>query len=134
LYSYRRAAAETQRANSDVLGGVVWCAELDESTCDSCMALHGQVFEVGFVCSDHHNGRCACLPWVKGMPNPIEQTGEDWFKSQSESTQKEHMGEAKWQAWQDGKFEFSQMTKDYDDSVFGVMKGEASLKDLLGAD
>jgi hypothetical protein len=134
LYSYRQAANETQKANADVLQGVVWCAELDEATCGSCIALHGHVFPVGTICDDHHNGRCALLPWVNGMPNPIEQTGEDWFKSQPESAQKEQLGEKKWQAWQDGRFEFSQLTKDYENDVFGIMKTEASLKDLLGGE
>jgi hypothetical protein len=134
LYSYRQSAAAINKENADVLQGVVWCAELDESTCDSCIALHGQVFPVDFVCDDHHNGRCACLPWVKGVDNPIGQTGEDWFKAQPESAQKEQMGDTKWQAWQDGKFEFSALSRDYENDVFGTMKGETSLRDLLGAD
>ena len=100
----------------------------------SCIALHGQVFPVGTLCDDHHNGRCAMLPYVKGMDNPVNQTGEQWFNKQSESTQKNMMGDAKWQAWKDGKFEFGQLSKEYYDDVYGNMKGEASLKSLLGGE
>jgi hypothetical protein len=132
LYSYREASAATQSANSDVLQGSVWCAELDGFTCASCIALHGQVFEVGAVCDDHHNGRCALLPWVKGEPNPIEQTGESWFKEQDEAIQRSVMGDAKWEAWNEGKFDFSALSREYDDEVFGLMRGETPLKDLIG--
>jgi hypothetical protein len=132
LYSYRQANAAVQMANSDVLQGLVWCAELDDVTCDSCIALHGQVFDVGTICDDHHNGRCALLPWVIGAPSPIEQTGEDWFNAQDEKTQKNIMGEGKWQAWSDGKFEFSQLSTTYEDDVFGTMRGSSTLGSLLG--
>lgn len=132
LYSYRQANNAVQVANGELLEGVVWCAELDDRVCMSCVALHGQVFPVGTLADDHHNGRCAMLPWVKGEPNPIEQDGADWFTSQSETTQKSMMGTTKWQAWQDGKFELNQISGTYQDDVFGEMRGEVSLKDLLG--
>ena len=132
LYSYREANAATQRENADVLQGVVWCAELDDRTCDSCLSMHGQVFPVGSEANDHHNGRCAMLPWVNGAENPIEQTGEDWFKSQDEATQRNVMGDAKFEAWNDGKFEFSALSHEYENDVFGTMRGSTPLKDLIG--
>lgn len=132
LYSYREAQAAVQVENADVLQGVVWDAELDDVVCMSCVALHGQVFPVGTVCDDHHNGRCAMIPWLKGEPNPIEQTGADWFSTQSESTQKSMMGDEKWQAWKDEKFTFDKLSTTYENDVFGTMRRESSLKELLG--
>lgn len=134
LYSYRQSNSELQRANSDVLQGSVWCAELDGLTCMSCVALHGQVFEAGAIADDHHNGRCAMLPWVKGEPNPIDQSGVDWFNQQSEATQRSMMGNSKYEAWQEGKFNFDQLTNTYQDEVFGNMRGETPLHKLLGDD
>ena len=131
LYAYRMANAEVQKANADLLNGVVWCATLDNLTCMSCTALHGQVFPVGTICNDHYNGRCVMLPWVKGEPNPVAQSGADWYNAQSEGTQKAMMGASKWDAWMDGKFDFSNLTRSYDDPVYGEMLGEASLKSLL---
>ena len=72
------------------------------------------------------------LPLAKGMDNPIQQTGEDWFKSLGEATQKSMLGDPKYTAWKDGKFEFSQLSKTYEDDIFGTMRGESSLKDILG--
>jgi hypothetical protein len=132
LYSYRQANNAVQVANSDVLEGVVWSAELDDRVCMSCVALNGQVFPVGTLANDHHNGRCAMLPIPKGTDNPITQTGEEWFTAQSEATQKSMMGDSKWQAWQDGKFSFNQLSTTHEDDVFGSMYTEASLKSLLG--
>lgn len=130
LYSYRNASAETQKANSELLQGGVWCAELDDRCCESCIALHGTVFPVGEIAADHHGGRCTILPWLKGEPNPIDKSGEDWFKEQPEQTQKDILGDAKWQALQDGKFEFSQLSTVYNDDVYGEMRRAATLKEL----
>lgn len=132
LYSYRNAEAATRAANADILQGSVWCAELDDVCCMSCASLHGQVFPIDAICDDHHNGRCALLPYVKGADNPIQQTGVDWFSEQSVFTQKNMMGAAKYEAWKDGKFELSQLSKEYQNDVFGTMRGETPLKDLIG--
>jgi hypothetical protein len=134
LYSYRQAERFVQVANADVLQGLVWCAELDDLTCLSCVALHGTVFPVGEICDDHHNGRCALLPWVVGAENPIGQTGEDWFKEQPETVQKSSMGESKYNAWKEDKFTFDKLSTAHEDEVFGQMRGEASLKSILGGE
>ena len=132
LYSYRQANNAVQVANADVLQGVVWCAELDADTCGSCISLHGQVFPVGTICEDHHGGRCGMLPLCKGMENPIQQTGEDWFKSQPENVQRDALGKGKFEAWQDGKFEFSALSTTYQDDIYGTMRREATLQELIG--
>lgn len=132
LYSWRQANNAVQIANSDVLQGLVWCAELDDRVCMSCVALHGTVFPVGSICDDHHNGRCALLPLVVGADNPISTSGEDWFSQQDEATQREMMGNAKYEAWVAGKFEFSQLSGTHDDEVYGQMRIEVSLKSILG--
>jgi hypothetical protein len=133
LYSSRQAAREVNLANADLLQGLVWCTELgDGRACGSCVAQHGQVYPVDAICDDHHNGRCALLPWVKGADNPIDQTGEDWFKAQPEMVQRDILGPGKLEAYNQGKFEFSQLSKPYEDEVFGTMQREATLKELVG--
>jgi hypothetical protein len=131
LYSYRESNALMQRENAELLEGSVWDSELDDRVCMSCIVLHGTVYPAGTVCNDHHLGRCDLIPWVKGMPNPIEQTGIDWFNSQDENTQKAMMGESKYEAWKDEKFTLDQLSKVYNDPVYGDMRGEATLKDLI---
>ena len=130
LYSYREANRAMQVANADVLQGVVWSAELDDRVCMSCVALNGKVFPVGTLCNDHHNGRCAMLPLVNGVENPLP-TGESWFVEQPEQTQLSMLGKGKFEAWKDGKFTFDQLSTVYEDEVFGEMRAVASLKSLV---
>lgn len=78
-----------------------------------------------------HN--CAMLPLVIGAKNDIP-SGESVFRELSEAEQKQRMGPEKWQAWQDGKFDFSQLSTTHTDDVYGEMRSVTSLKDLIGSD
>lgn len=133
IYSYREANRASYIANSDVVEGWVWYAELDSETCSSCIAMHGTVHNLDETLNDHHNGRCAMLPLTIGSKNPVEVSGEDWFKDLSESEQKSIMGEGKWEAWNDGKFDFSALSQEHADDVYGNMRSETPLKDLINA-
>jgi hypothetical protein len=62
-----RAGAQAQEmANTDVLAGWVWSAQLDSRTCPSCWSQHGSehpVEDPGPL--DHQQGRCARMPKTK---------------------------------------------------------------------
>jgi hypothetical protein len=131
LYSYREASRANYIANSDVVKGWVWYAELDADTCSSCISMHGSFHELDETLDDHHNGRCTMLPVTYTMDNPVEQSGEEWFKAQDDKTQESIMGTGKWEAWKDGKFEFSQLSTTHEDEVYGQMRTETALKDLI---
>ena len=130
LYAYREATRANYIANSDVVQKWVWWAELDGETCASCIAMHGTLHDLDEVLDDHYNGRCAMLPYTGDIP--IQETGEDWFNKQDEATQKQIMGDAKYEAWKEGKFEFGQLSSEHTDDVYGLMRGETPLKDLIG--
>lgn len=133
LYSYREASRASMIANQDVVEGWVWYAEIgDPDTCLSCIAMHGTVHGLDETLDDHHNGRCAMLPMLIGEDNPVEVNGADWLTGQPEATQREIMGAGKYEAWQEGKFGIEQLSVQRDDPVYGTMRGEASLKDLIG--
>lgn len=131
LYSYREAARANYVANDDVIEGWVWSAELDESTCPSCIAQHGSVHPLSEPLNDHHNGRCAAIPLVIGGSNPVKETGEDWFSNLSEAEQKAIMGQGRHEAFKAGKFEFGALSGVRDDEVYGPMRVAASLKELV---
>lgn len=130
LWSYREANRASYNANSDVVQGWVWYAELDDATCASCVAQHGSVHPLDEPLNDHHNGRCAMVPLVIGAPNQIT-AGADWFTSQSEETQKAILGASKWDAWKNGKFDLAEVSGVKADPVYGDMRVEKSLKELL---
>ncbi len=131
VWSYREANRASFLANSDVVEGWIWYATLDSECCMSCVVQHGTFHTNDEVLDDHYNGHCAMVPVVtKGDPGI--GLGTDWFNELSESEQREKMGDARFEAWQDGKFTLDQMSKQHDEEVYGSMRTEASLKDLIG--
>lgn len=132
LWSYREANRATYLANADVVEGWIWHAELDDRVCASCLAMHGSIHPLDEPLNDHHNGRCAMLPVVKGLPPVSDQTGEAWFNEQDEATQRRLLGPGKYEAWTEGKFDFSALSTTHTDDVYGQMRIEATLKELLG--
>ena len=133
IYSYRDANHLNYQNNSDVVTGWIWYAELDDTTCMSCVAEHGSFHSVDETLNDHHNGRCVPIP-VTRLSDPFIKDGEgkSWFEQQSEATQKQMMGAGKYDAWKADKFEFNALSREKENDVFGMMRGETPLKDLIG--
>jgi hypothetical protein len=132
LYAYREATRANYIANDNVVKGWIWWAELDSETCMSCVAMHGTVHELDETLDDHHNGRCAMLPYLGD--NAPEATGKDWFEKQDEATQRSMMGKDKFDAWKGGAFQFSELSSEHKDDVYGNMRGETPLWQLLGTE
>ena len=68
-----------------------------------------------------------------GASNDIK-SGASQFGDLSEAKQREILGDAKFEAWKDGKFDFGQLSTQHSDSVYGTMRGVTSLQDLVGGD
>lgn len=130
LYSYREASRAIYAANDDILDGWIWHAELDADTCMSCVAMHGTIHPIDEVLDDHHNGRCAMVPIVKGFDIEV-QSGESWFNNLSDGEQSKMMGKKYYAAYKDGKFGLSDLSKENENDVFGLMRTVTPLKDLL---
>jgi hypothetical protein len=73
------------------------------------------------------------LPLTVGSRNQFEGAGEAYFNSLSAAEQKALLGPGKYDAWQAGKFSFSQLATTHTDEVYGEMRSVASLAQLLGA-
>lgn len=160
LWAYRSASQISYANNTQVVKGWTWTSALDDRVCLSCLAQHGSFHPVTEILADHHNGRCVMSvqsrSWEElGMPNVPEvdytqqdwykkltpeerakfdamsKPGEDWFRSMSAETQRQMMGPAKFNAWQDGAFAFKSLSQPYFDPIYGKMWREASLKSLL---
>jgi hypothetical protein len=144
LWAYREANRAAMVANSQITPGWIWHSAMengDGRTCMSCIAKHGSHHTADEVLNDHHSGRCVAVPetvsWQSlGLDLPDNRpqipAGEDWFRGQTEAQQRQLMGDGMYQAWRDGKFSFQDLSRPYDDAVYGEMLREASLKDLLG--
>jgi len=134
LWTYRESNRASMVANQEVLDGWVWNTSFDKRTCMSCVVMHGTIHPVEETLNDHHNGRCVAIPLVKGFTPVIQETGIDWFNRQSEATQRAMMGREYYDAWRGGAFDLSEMTTVHRDEVYGDMRTEARLWQLLGAE
>lgn len=141
IKSYQLANHATYQANPRIVPAWTWSATLDDRTCLSCINQHGKEFPITETLRDHHNGRCAPIPRTISYADlglnipetvPPFERGPDWFSRQSETKQRKLMGPAMFEAWKRDRFEFDDLTKPYDDDVYGELLREASLKDLLG--
>lgn len=130
LWAYRETSRASYIANSDVVGGWIWLAELDSETCASCIVQHGTFHDNTETLDDHWNGRCAMYPVTITNPNPDVEKGSDWFEKQGEKFQREVLGEKRYEAWKDGGIELDQLSVQHDEPTYGSMRFEASLKEL----
>jgi len=130
IWSYREAGRASYLANDDVVRGWIWYAELDSETCASCWAMHGTEHSLDETLDDHYNGRCTAIPMTIGASNDIK-SGASQFVDLSEAKQREILGDAKFEAWKDGKFDFGQLSTQHSDEVYGTMRGVTSLQDLV---
>lgn len=131
LYAYREASRANYVANSKVVTGWVWTADIggNPAPCASCISQHGTVHDLDETLNDHHNGRCAALPVVKGR-NPIEESGESWFNQLSPEKQREILGPGKHDALSEGRFSFGDLSAAHPDDVYGSMRSVATLAEL----
>lgn len=130
IYAYRDAARANYMASDGIVSGWIWFAELDADTCMACVSQHGTVHPLEEVLDGHYNCRCAPLPFIEGITDDV-QAGQAWFDGLSESEQKSMMGPGKYDAYKAGKFEFSALSNQQDNEVYGTMRTETALKDLV---
>jgi hypothetical protein len=131
-WSYRETNRLSYMTNPQAVEGWIWYSALDPGrTCMSCVNMHGTFHTPDEVLNDHHNGLCTSIPKVVGVDALVTESGEQWFNQQGEQVQRQMMGKGKYQQWQDGTFGIGDMSRPYQDEVFGEMLGEKSLKDIL---
>jgi hypothetical protein len=145
LWAYRESTRASYVANSDIVTGWIWHAELGPRTCASCIAQHGTFHPNTETLNDHHNGRCAMVPQTvswRALGIPIDDAppvavpgdGQRWFDAQPEAVQRQIMGGATHRAYKDGAVSWDKLTVEHDDTVYGKMKVQPSLVEMLGDD
>lgn len=141
IKSYQIANHSTYAANNRIVPEWIWWAQLgDPKTCLSCINQHGTVYPYTETLNDHHSGRCVPIPKTItyrqlgiNLPEtvPPVETGQDWFARQPAATQRQMMGPGMYEAWQGGKFNFADLSKPYDDEVYGELLTQRPLRELI---
>lgn len=118
--AYRTAAGASQDANADVLQGWMWTAQLDDSTCPSCWAQDGVIFDLSEPGPlDHANGRCARTPVTKTWrdlgfdidePTGTRPDAQDVFAALTPEQQLAVMGPTRLAGLQDGSIAWTDLS------------------------
>lgn len=114
LDAHRGAAALSQSAHADVLGGWSWLAKLDSRTCPSCWAQHGSLHSLDEPGpQDHQCGRCGRMPVTKSWadlgldviepPSLLPDAGS-MFEALPSTEQLQILGPGRYDAWVRGDF------------------------------
>lgn len=115
LDAHRVAAMESRAANTDVLAGWVWNAQLSTRTCPACWAQHGSLHPVAEVGpAGHQNCRCTALPQLKPWsdlgiagvdePRSLLPNARTHFIALADQDQKLILGPARYAAWVVGEY------------------------------
>jgi len=137
LWSARAGTMAIYRANSDIVTGWIWSADLGPNTCMSCVAMHGTFHGLDEILNDHWNGRCAPVPVTStradlGFSSGQEvMTGIDWFMGLSDEQQRDMMGPGMHDAWSAKLFGLTDIPKVTYDPIYGAMRGASPLKELV---
>lgn len=118
IRAYRQASLRQYQASGVVTGVARLCAHNDR-TCVACLADEGHVYPVDEGIPDHVQGRCSGVPQIAGVENLRFETGEQWMRSQSATTQEEMLGPKRYALWKEGKVKFSEFATHTSDPTWG---------------
>jgi len=133
LRAYRTATIESYRA-SDVVRGWMRIASKSLRTCLACLLEDGKVYELEAEFAEHPQGRCVCVPILKGREPPAMTRGRDWFTSLDLTKQQAVMGIGAWRAWKDGAIGLDDLIVRHEHPTWGASLGTRSLRDAVGAE
>lgn len=140
--AHREGGRAQYMANPGIADEYIWSSARDVQTCFSCLVMDGKRFPMSVPLTDHWQGRCQPLPVPNiyadlGIDPPAPDgpaSGEEWFASLPESQQRAMMdakGRGLYDAFRRGDFQFAQLSRVVQDSVWGDMRVEAAVKDLV---
>jgi hypothetical protein len=127
--AYRTASTEQYR-RSGVVSGFRRLVK-KATACMACLMLDGEEFEMERELDDHPRGKCMSIPIVAGAPAAQWETGPEWFTNLTPEEQIERMGPEKYQLWQDGQFQLSDLARKAHSDVWGDAPRVASVKELV---
>lgn len=149
IRAYRGSNIATFQANKRICPKWRWTCALSKRTCAACIAMDGTLHDVEEQMGSHTRCRCVPMPITSSYADILEPlgissahtqptqpelpTGMDWFHKQDPATQKAVLGEAKYQAWKKGQFQFSDIVAHAHDPQWGKSIREKSLKELVKA-
>jgi len=132
LRVYRTVSMESYR-RSGVVDRYMRIAAKSTRTCMACIMSDGMTYPITVPFEEHVQGRCQSVPVVRGAA-PIEfERGPAWFARQDDATQRAMLGPGRYDAWQSGKFDLSDVVARVENDTWGASLQVRSLAELVGA-
>lgn len=125
---YRQATFD-QYAASGVVDQWQRHAAKSERTCLVCMALDGQIQNVGSLFASHPNCRCYVVPILKGVEYSARQSGQDWLENKPAEYQKKVLGKY-YELYKSGT-PLEKMVNVVEDPTWGPTLRAVPMKDLV---
>lgn len=144
LRAYNGAALENYRANSSLVNGWVWIADMSDRTCAACIAMNGTEHTLDEDMDSHVRCRCSMGPITNTYSSILGsdvgdtsdtgvQDGSEWFSQQSAATQRTILGNSAYEAYNAGAITLRDMVGKSHSSSWGTSVRVKSLKEVLGA-
>jgi len=108
LRVYRQTTLQSYQS-SRVVQGYRRLSARDDRVCIACLFADGRLYATEDGFDEHPNGRCSLVPVLVNVPPVQFQTGQQWFRSQPEATQRRMMGTGRFDLWQRGEVSMDDM-------------------------
>jgi len=125
-----REASRQQYESSGAVRGYKRFASKSGNTCALCLALDGEIYPTSDLMSVHPNDRCVMIPLVRGVPEPMWESGEDWLRRQDPVTQQTILGPGAMDLWNKGEIELKDLVNKVEHPVWGPSLKRVPLRDL----
>jgi hypothetical protein len=122
-----RTGNQTQMQQSNVVGGYIRRAQRSGNVCAACLALDGTEYPTNEDFASHPNCACFLQPKLTYGKTPSFPTGQEWLATQPESVQRQILGAGKFQLYQDGQLDWSQVAQVKDDPTWGPTIAQGTL-------
>lgn len=117
LRSYRYTSLMQYR-ESNVVTGYQRLSARDVNSCIACLVADGDIYALSSDFDQHPNCRCSIVPIVKGYTLDIG-SGAGWFNKQSKDRQRSILGPKRFELWQGGSIDLSDMVTRVDHPDWG---------------
>lgn len=105
----------------------------DSRVCPACLFSDGRTYPISKPFAEHPQGRCTTIPVIRGHKAPAYETGEEWFKRQDVKTQRDILGNARYDLWREGKVkQLGDFIEEVHNDEWGDSMTTRSLYDVVG--
>ena len=125
--AYRQANADQYRKSGVVEKVLRLCAM--SNSCAACIIMDGWECKNG-ICEDHPNGKCTTVVVTTGGIMPEWEHGADWLAKQDEATQREILGDGRYDLWKNYNIPLDQLVTMKENPVWGGSPSMVSIADL----